>query len=331
MISTRNKSGQKLTMLWAFFLTLSIFTVTVRAQSGAPVSGAQDANPPPPKKGFMSGLGDSIKNAMAKKVIWAYWDNATDAKRYYCLYNQKTGDKVPDAVAGQLAMYPDGSFTVNQPQGRTVSVSLLAYKCDKLERDNKLTIVGYPSTVKVIDKLGLRNVLPEYDQDQSVKQQYPHIAITVLSSPPDWAKTGVIAEDGIYLGCWTLKARVWDSATQSRSIDPFQFCSPQDAGEVKFGLTAKWPERASTDVKDLTGIKRTDGPQPPSSVIPADRDTAGLALKDGSPNWPSLVADRNYFATPLFQVFGELRYELGARDGGDSSHDLRVWLVSVAQ
>ena len=38
----------------------------------------------------------------------------------------------------------------------------------------------------VIDKIGLRNILPEWDPQKSVAEQFPHVAITVLSTPSGW-------------------------------------------------------------------------------------------------------------------------------------------------
>ena len=35
-------------------------------------------------------------------------------------------------------------------------------------------------------QVGLKNIMPQYDDTKPLSQQYPHIAITVVRSPPNW-------------------------------------------------------------------------------------------------------------------------------------------------
>ncbi len=47
---------------------------------------------------------------------------------------------------------------------------------------------------KAIDKAGLRDILPEFNPDVSTSSQFPHVAITVLKSPPMWGDPAKIRE-----------------------------------------------------------------------------------------------------------------------------------------
>ena len=307
--------------------------LTLAAAAPPPAAAPTDdnaASKQPKKGGFMNSLGGmlnkSLKTALGGQMIGGYFDfgPGPNPQRYYCMIDPKTGEKQDPAVIGEQVQYTNGMSGV-----RVSSVSMLS--CAGMEKQGKLVTVGYGSTAKAADRVGLRNVLPEYDEDQPVKNQWPHVAITIVHSPPDWAKENLVGEDLSYLGCWTLKAMVWTSATQSHAIEPFQYCIPQDNGtEVKFGLGASWPTRSEADIGYLTGVKRTEGPAPPNNILPGDRETSSLAAAHHGARWNGFLADRNYYSSPIGVLLGTLRFQMGARDV-ENSHDLRMWIVSISQ
>ena len=132
------------------------------------------------------------------------------------------------------------------------------------------------------------------------------------------------------LGCWSLSMVVWDSPTKSRKIAPFDYCLPQDGSdEVSFNEGAKWPERAQADIPNLTGIRRTDGPMPPSTAVPNDRKTTDLANKRGANYWSTIGSGRIVYQTSTTMMFQTIRHQLGAQYTGDESHDMRVWITSI--
>jgi len=175
----------------------------------------------------------------------------------------------------------------------------------------------------VIDTLGLRNVLPEYDPDESVGTQFPHIAITVLKSPQNW-----LSPPNAFSGCWSLSAVVWSDAKTSKNVGPFDWCMPQDQ-QIRLGPTAAFglPTAGASDIymrKATTGIHRTTGPRPPNTVIPDDARTHNLELQQGR----SLPTSGLYIMTAFGTMVGNLLYQFGAYSDHDN-HDMRVWIVSI--
>ncbi len=62
----------------------------------------------------------------------------------------------------------------------------------------------------VMDTVGLRNILPpHYDRYQPISKQFPHVAVTVLKSPPMWGDPAKNSAGNYVNGCWTLQAVVW--------------------------------------------------------------------------------------------------------------------------
>jgi hypothetical protein len=308
------------------------------AQSGTAASAAPSASQPsgqpggqsgqpaaPSGGGFLAGILSGVSQATAgKKQPWAYWDQRPgwSDSRHWCLMDLASGTKFHNAVKGEPGRFRDGTFGI-QETGTTM------LSCPKLEEAGKLTIVGYASTQKAIDRVGLRNILPQYDEDQPITNQFPRVAITIIDSPPDWAIT-FPRPRGWNFGCWKLTATVWESNTKSRKVPEFQLCLPQDGSdEVAFGASATWPVRAEKDIPNLTGLKRTDGPRPPATVIPMDRATDERALARQGHQWQRAAAARLYYETPLGSLIGILRYQMGARDAGSESHDMRVWIVEI--
>jgi hypothetical protein len=70
-----------------------------------------------------------------------------------------------------------------------------------------------------------------YDTKKPFAVQYPRVALTIITAPPNHAEHDVIQYTGGRLpayGCFTLSAKVWSSAKQSQTVGPFHWCSPQD-------------------------------------------------------------------------------------------------------
>lgn len=61
----------------------------------------------------------------------------------------------------------------------------------KLKKEGFMASIGHGVSnalngKSVIDRLSMRNILPQWDPNQKLSAQYPHIAITVLYAPMGW-------------------------------------------------------------------------------------------------------------------------------------------------
>lgn len=113
-----------------------------------------------------------------------------------------------------------------------------------------------------LEQVGLKDILPQYDNMQPISTQFPHVALTILNSPRGWA--GSFIKDH---ACWTLNAMVWSNETTSKSVGPFDWCYPDDI-KIKVGLGAAPILPNPYDANYLTGIQRTNGPRPPKQHFP---------------------------------------------------------------
>jgi hypothetical protein len=181
-------------------------------------------------------------------------------------------------------------------------------------------------TTTVIDRVGLRNILPEYDPSQSIAEQYPHVAVTVLNSPSHW-----MSPPTSFSGCWTLSAVVWSNAQSSKEVGPFDWCMPADQ-QIRLGPMAVYglPTASYLDIYHdaTTGIHRTTGPKPPNSIIPDDIKTHNLEAQDRG---IALDLPALYSTTAFGTMFGNLLYALGKNLGAMDDHDCRVWIVTINQ
>jgi hypothetical protein len=181
----------------------------------------------------------------------------------------------------------------------------------------------------VIDRLSMRNILPQWDSNQRVSQQYPHIAITVLYAPMGWTEDyRVVLRKNNTLAppCFKLKGVVWLDATRSKTTDEFDWCIDKDMFMSELQPTYLYsltPTKA--DYGQTTGVTRTDGPQPPDKLLPNDRATLDMEAKT---NPQGASKDLNLDQNSLFAImFANVRKDLGETLGSDG--DFRVWITTI--
>jgi hypothetical protein len=181
----------------------------------------------------------------------------------------------------------------------------------------------------VIDHVGLRNALPQWDPEKPMAEQFPHIAITVDYAPSGWMDSYFTDESAqgrtIISHCWKLQATVWSDAQTSKKI-PFEWCSNKDEFLDRLGpdyLVSLHPRYIDRDYN--TGIQRTEGPQPPSTLIPSDRTTLDMEAKT-NPHGASPDLNHDY-STQFALMFANIRKEMGQTLTSDG--DPRIWIVSI--
>ena len=182
----------------------------------------------------------------------------------------------------------------------------------------------------VIDKVGLRNILGEWDPMKSVAEQFPHVAITVLSTPNGWMdpyETDKSAQGrSIISSCFKLQATVWSDAEHSRKVGPFEWCSNKD--EMMADLLPTYPYTLmirGTSMRDTTGINRTEGPEPPEKLLPTDRATMDMIAKT-NPRGISIDLNTDRFSR-FALMFANVRKDLG--ETLTNNGDYRVWVVAI--
>jgi hypothetical protein len=94
----------------------------------------------------------------------------------------------------------------------------------KLAKEGFMASIGHgvsnaANGKSVIDRLSMRNILPQWDPNQKLSGQYPHIVITVLYAPMGWTEDyRVVLRKNNKLAppCFKLKAVVWLDAAAPR-------------------------------------------------------------------------------------------------------------------
>src|SRR5262245_29501920 len=94
-----------------------------------------DAAAPAQKKGFLSSLGDSIKNANGSGTLVARGHFDANGQRYYCLVDTKTGEKQTNAIQGTPFQRPDGLTGVHR-------TAIALANCDRMEKSGQLVTEG---------------------------------------------------------------------------------------------------------------------------------------------------------------------------------------------
>jgi hypothetical protein len=184
----------------------------------------------------------------------------------------------------------------------------------------------------VIDRLSMRNILPQWDPNQKLSRQYPHIAITVLYAPMGWMDDYRVVlrknnnSNGLVHSCFHLKAVVWLDAARSKTTDEFEWCIDGDMFMTELQPTYLYSLAATrADYGQTTGVDRTDGPQPPDKLLPNDRATLDIEAKT---NPRGASKDLNLDQNSLFAImFADVRKDLGETLGSDG--DYRVWITTI--
>jgi len=204
----------------------------------------------------------------------------------------------------------------------------------KLKKEGFMATIGHGVSnavngKSVIDRLSMRNILPQWDPNQRLSQQYPRIAITVLYAPMGWMddyRLVVRKNNSLAPPCFKLKAVVWLDATRSKPTDDFDWCIDHDMFMSELQPTYLY-SLASTraDYGQTTGVNRTDGPQPPDKLLPNDRATLDMEAKT---NPQGASKDLNLDENSLFAImFANVRKDLGETLSSDG--DFRVWITTI--
>lgn len=204
----------------------------------------------------------------------------------------------------------------------------------KLPKEGFMASIGHGTTnvlrgKSVIDRLSMRNILPQWDPNGRLSQQYPHIAITVLYAPMGWTEDYRVIErknNSLAPPCFKLRAVVWLDETRSKTTDDFEWCVDKDFFMAELQPTYLYSLNATrADFGQTTGIIRTDGPQPPDKLLPNDRATLDMWAKT---NPQGSGKDLNLDQLSLFAImFANIRKDLGETLGSDG--DFRVWITSI--
>jgi hypothetical protein len=206
----------------------------------------------------------------------------------------------------------------------------------KLKKEGFMATIGHGVSnavngKSVIDRLSMRNILPQWDPNQKLGTQYPHIAITVLSAPMGWMDDYRVVlrknnDNGLVHSCFKLKAVVWLDAARSKTTDDFEWCIDADMFMSELQPTYLYSLAAArADYGQTTGVNRTDGPQPPDKLLPNDRATLDMEAKT---NPQGASKDLNLDENSLFAImFANVRKDLGETLGSDG--DYRVWITTI--
>lgn len=188
-----------------------------------------------------------------------------------------------------------------------------------------------PNGPQGVDAVGLGNILPPFDPSKPISQQYPHIAISVLSSPPGWANgylSGNTSNSGLNPGCFELQAIVWSDSQTSKTTAPFSWCIPADA-DMELGPSYVSSLDQSADVNadnSIAGGSEPEGPRPPDTFFPTDNQTADLYMQNNSQHFGTdLNADET---STMALMFANVRHQLGVNVSGPPDH--RVWISSIS-
>jgi hypothetical protein len=204
----------------------------------------------------------------------------------------------------------------------------------KLKKEGFMATIGHGVSnavngKSIVDRLSMRNILPQWDPNQKLSAQYPHIAITVLSAPMGWTddyRVVLRKNNKLAPRCFKLKAMVWLDAARSKTTDEFEWCIDKDMFMTELQPTYLYSLAATrADYGQTTGVSRTDGPQPPDKLLPNDRATLDMEAKT---NPQGASKDLNLDGNSLFAImFANVRKDLGETLGSDG--DYRVWITTL--
>lgn len=101
---------------------------------------------------------------------------------------------------------------------------------------------------------------------------WPRVAVTLLDAPA-WGNRKDIKFPEY--GCWTFRAKVWESASNSHEVPQFQYCTDPplkiDHGDAEAAYQV-WSGivggSSMMNTRGSTGVERTEGPNWPDTPLP---------------------------------------------------------------
>jgi hypothetical protein len=165
----------------------------------------------------------------------------------------------------------------------TKSGEVVSGKCSVLQEKGllkgaagKAGTAGAPGVV-TIQQTELAGIFEKYPQPGGGKwTDWPRVAITLVDAPP-WGKDKQNLHQFKFpsYGCWSFRAKVWESAKQSRDLPQFKYCTDQSltkhGGDVEVNYQV-WSGivggSSMMNLRNSTGITRTEGPNWPDTPLP---------------------------------------------------------------
>ncbi|MBS0433965.1 MAG: hypothetical protein H6933_21450 [Burkholderiaceae bacterium] len=194
------------------------------------------------------------------------------------------GEGSYDPRTGKATLKTAAIPTVVMTQNNTV----ISNDCDKLAAEGVLIAAGGgaatgpraatgsgPAGTVPLATTELVNFFERYPQPGGGRStSWPRVAITLMDAP-SWG-TDKLSQFNNFrspaYGCWTFKARIWESDKSSRELPSFHYCTDQSLKipggdnhayyETWSGLVVPGEKRGST------GINRGDGPGYPDTPLP---------------------------------------------------------------
>jgi hypothetical protein len=165
-----------------------------------------------------------------------------------------------------------------------------------------------------------------YDTSQPFGVQYPRVALTILTAPPDAAENWAAAQhfgQAVEPSCFSLSAVIWTSARASQTVPPFNACFPNNdprSQGIPLSGMSDWTQTTgfySVIGNESTGTRRTNGPIPPALPVPTS--PIYQRFYGGYPTLESSSIAGGMFATLLLQMGFDWSI----------SQDRRVWITSI--
>lgn len=135
--------------------------------------------------------------------------------------------------------------------------------------------VGPARNENPLSRHGLADIFTDFDPAKPVDQQWPHVAITVIKTPPFHAlnatdpRRSKLGGVPAHSGCWSLKTTVWHTAQRSETKN-FDWCFPRHATLNVSGAAGNSGFIRLVNPGETTGQRFTEGPIPPESIVPLD-------------------------------------------------------------
>ena len=187
-----------------------------------------------------------------------------------------------------------------------------------------------------IMKSGLHGIF----NDQNADSEWPRVAITILSTSPNASEEpqhSVSYKDGgmtigdaeLHDSCIELTAVIWESPTESKSVDSFKYCT-SDARRIDevnlrslSSITVMNWVNGQNECREFvfggkkcnTGKSRTNGPMPPETRIPV-----------GDKYFSAFTSTNKYFGITFDALLQAMGLDM---DAMDAAHENRVWVVKL--